>query len=190
MKQHVVNDQVAVRYADGMDHVWTSWVPSLRRCERLLGAQSWRAGLSGEEIADQLRRSQYRAHTAGEFAAGLVPPPSAATAHGFLMESLTSCRDTLGVIAIRAELEELDDDTAEIGLHAVDTTRDAFRGARASTALVHAWVADDGVDPSWFDATPMRRTARWTALVVWVLVGVCALLITALLVEVLILAPR
>ena len=27
MKQHVVHDQVAVRYADGVDHVWTTEHP-------------------------------------------------------------------------------------------------------------------------------------------------------------------
>jgi len=184
MKQHVAQDQVAVRYADGVDHVWTAWEPTLRRCERMLGASSWRAGSDPEELAHQLRRAQYRAHTASEFAAGLVPPPSATDAHGFLLGTLASCRDTLGVLAIRAELDELDDDTAEIGLHAVDVTRDAFRGARSTTALVHAWVAEDQVDPEWLHerSSPSRL---WPFLL-WMLIASCAALFVVLVVQVLV----
>lgn len=182
MKQHVVHDQVAVRYADDVDHVWMSWEPSLRRCERLLGGHSWRAGIDGDEVAGHLRRAQYHAHTAAEFAAGLVPPPSAADAHAFLLAALGACRDALGVLAVRAELDELDDDTAEIGLHAVDVTRDAFRGARSTTALVHAWVADDRVDPSWLDQDH-RPTRAWMV-ALWVFVAACAALLAVLLFQV------
>jgi hypothetical protein len=185
MKQHVVQDQVAVRYADGIDHVWTSWEPSLRRCERMLGAASWRAGVDGEELALQLRRAQYRAHTAAEFAAGLVPPPSAADAHGFLLGSLASCRDALGVLAIRAEMEGLDDDVAEIGLHAVDVTRDAFRGARSTTALVHAWIAEDQVDPEWLHE--QSEASRLWPFLLWLLIATCAALFVVLVVQVLVL---
>ncbi len=185
MKQHVVHDQVAIRYADGIDHVWTTWEPSLRRCERMLGASSWRAGTDGEELAHHLRRAQYRAHTASEFAAGLVPPPSAADAHGFLMGSLASCRDALGVLAIRAEMHELDDETAEIGLHAVDVTRDAFRGARSTTALVHAWIAEDQVDPEWLGER--SATSKVWPFLLWMLIATCAALFVVLVVQVLVL---
>ncbi|MCW2925062.1 MAG: hypothetical protein JWM98_2466, partial [Thermoleophilia bacterium] len=182
MKQGVARDGVAVRYADGVDHVWDEWEPTLRRCERLLSGHTWRAGFESEELASQLRRAQYRAHTSAEFAAGLVPPPSATDAHGLLLGSLASCRDTLGVLAVRADLDELDDDTAEIGLHAVDITRDAFRGARSTTALVHAWVAEDQVDPGWLHE-PARRTWAWPVLL-WLLVATCAVLFVVLVVEV------
>lgn len=185
MKQHVVHDQVAVRYADGVDHVWTSWEPALRRCERILGGQTWRSGLDTEELAAQLRNAQYRAHMAAEFASGLVPPPSAIDAHSMLVGTLGACRDALGVIALRAELEELDEDIAEIGLHAVDTTRDAFRGARSTTALVHAWIADDRVDPDWLQQTsPGSRT--WQFLL-WLLAAVCVAMFVVLTVQVLVL---
>ena len=183
MKQHVVPDQVAVRYADGVDHVWTAWEPSLRRCERLLGGHTWRAGLPSDDLAAQLRRAQYRAHSAAEFAAGLVPPPSAADAHAFLLGSLGSCRDALGVLAVRADLDELDDDTAEIGMHAVDITRDAFRGARSTTALVHAWIAEDQVDPEWLHE--QRHGSRVWSIVLWALVAGCALLFLVLVGQVL-----
>jgi hypothetical protein len=181
MKQHVVTDQVAVRYADGVDHVWTTWEPALRRCERILGGQTWRSGLDAEDLSSQLRNAQYRAHMAAEFASGLVPPPSAIDAHSMLIGTLGACRDALGVIALRAEMEELDEDIAEIVLHAVDTTRDAFRGARSTTALVHAWIADDRVDPDWLsDARPPSRT--WQFLL-WMLAATCAALFIVLTVQ-------
>lgn len=180
-QQHATRDQVAVRYADGVDHVWAAWEPSLRRCERIFGANSWRAGIEGEELAVQLRQAQYRAHTASEFAAGLVPPPSALDAHAYLLGSLASCRDALGVLAIRAEMDSLDDDVAEIGLHAVDTTRDAFRGARSTTALVHAWVANDGVDPAWLAPGSVPPASR-----AWRVLGWCFLLATVALLGVLV----
>ena len=187
MKQHVVHDQVAVRYADGVDHVWTGWEPALRRCERLLGGQSWRADIDADELASQLRRAQYRAHMAAEFASGLVPPPSAIDAHTMLVATLSACRDALGVIALRAELDELDDDIAEIGLHAIDTTRDAFRGARSTTALVHAWIADDRVDPEWL--APRDAPSRAWQFALWALAAACVALFVVLAVEVLLLGP-
>lgn len=161
MHQHVIQDQIAVRYADGIDDVWDSWEPSLRRCERLLGATAWRTSMDDEQ-ATQLRRAQYRAHTAAEFAAGLIPPSSATEAHASLLGALASCRDVLGVLAIRAELDEFDDDVAEIGLHAVEMTRDAFHGARTTTALVHAWIADDHIAPEWLDEhSPSSHVWPW-----------------------------
>lgn len=184
MKQHVVHDQVAVRYADGVDHVWTAWEPALRRCERLLGGHSWRSELDSQDLASQLRNAQYRAHMAAEFASGLVPPSSALDAHSMLVGTLGACRDALGVIALRAELEELDDDIAEIGLHAVDTTRDAFRGARSTTALVHAWVADDQVDPEWLH--PPATGSRTWQFVLWLLAAVCVAMFIVLTVQVIV----
>ena len=114
----------------------------------------------------------------------IVPPPSAADAHGFLLGSLASCRDALGVLAIRAEMDELDDETAEIGLHAVDVTRDAFRGARSTTALVHAWIAEDQVDPDWLGES--SEPSRVWPFLLWTLIGTCAALFVVLVVQVLV----
>lgn len=185
MKQHVAHDQIAVRYADAVDHVWAAWEPAMRRCERLLGGQAWRSGTEPEQLATELRRVQYRAHAASEFAAGLVPPPSAIDAHAVLVGTLASCRDALGVIALRAELDELDADASEIGLHAVDMTSDAFRGARSSTALVHAWIAEDQVDPEWL-SEPSTSGRGWQ-LALWLLVATCVALFVVLALEVLVL---
>lgn len=185
MKQPVAQDHVAVRYADAVDHVWESWEPALRRCERVLGGQAWRAGIDPESLAAELRRVQYRAHSASEFAAGLVPPPSALEAHATLVGTLGACRDALGVIAVRAAMDELDEETAEIGLHAADMTRDAFRGARSTTALVHAWIATDQVDPTWLREP--RPPSRVVPFLLWLLVAVCASLFVVLVVEVFVL---
>jgi hypothetical protein len=86
------------------------------------------------------------------------------------MGALGSCRDVLGVLAIRAELDELDDDAIEIGLHAIDVTRDAFRGARSSAALVHAWLAEDQADPEWLDE-PTKPSAAWPSLIIMLVLG-------------------
>ncbi len=186
MKQHVAHDQLAVRYADGVDHVWSSWEPSVRTCERLFGAALWRADLDGDTLASEIRRAQYRAHTAAEFASGLVPPPSAVDAHTYLLATLAACRDALGVLAVRAELDELADDLAELGLHAVDATRDAFRGARSTSVLVQAWVAEDQVDPEWL-REPSGSSRSWSAIVVWGMVATASLLLAALVLQVLVL---
>jgi hypothetical protein len=185
MKQRVAHDQVAVRYTDGIDHVWAAWEPAARRCERLFGATSWRAGMAPAELAAVLRQAQYRAHTASEFAAGLLPPPSASDAHAYLLGTLASCRDALGVLAMRAELDELGDDVAEIGLHAVDATCDAFRGARSCTALVHAWIAADQVDPDWLQQSS-DGSRSWSTVVLWVLVASGATMLVALVVQLLV----
>lgn len=183
-QQHAsaITDQIAVRYAEGVDHVWESWEPALESCERAFtAAGAWRTMLDGDDLATRLRRAQYRAHAAAEVASGLVPPPSVLEAHGYLLSSLGACRDALGVLAVRADLEELDAEDAEIGLHAVTTTRDAFRGARSTTALVHAWVAEDQVDPAW-QHDPVRPSRTWPY-VLWLLVGTCLVLFGALLAQ-------
>lgn len=179
MKQHVVHDQIAVRYSDEVDEVWKAWEPHLRRCELAFNEPDWQVQLNAEDLADQLRRAQYRAHVAGEVTAGLVPPPSASDAHALLINSLAACRDTLGVLALRAEMYELDTDAMEIGLHSVDTTRDAFYGARSSTALVHAWIAEDRVDPAWITDRP-RGSHRAGAVLFWLLVAMCISLFVVL----------
>lgn len=181
MKQQLLHDELAVRYADAVEHVWERWQPSLDRCEVLLAGDGARDLLAGDELADALRRAQYHAHTASEFAAGLVPPPSAADAHGSLLDALAMCRDALGVLAMRASIDELDDDMAELGLHATGQTRSAFRGARSSTALARAWVEADGVDAPWGGADDrqargglLAHVAAWTTCAA---LGSCAIVL-------------
>ncbi|MCW2961134.1 MAG: hypothetical protein JWM25_608 [Thermoleophilia bacterium] len=190
MKQHVVQDQVALRYADGIDHVWAAWEPFLRRCEGILDGPLDQEATDLEELATQLRRIQYRAHSAAEFTSGLVPPPSALDAHAALLETLTMCRDVLGVLAHRTQLRELDEDAVEAGLRAVDATRDACRSARASTALVHAWGVDETIEPTWLPLDGGTSSqSRLMAVTAWLLVAVCSVLLVALVVEVFLIAP-
>jgi hypothetical protein len=73
-----------------------------------------------------------------------------------------------------------------------EATRDAFRSARASTALVHAWVPDDDVDAGWLE-TPrpeQPRTGRLRALLTWLVVMLTSAVFVALLVEAMVVTSR
>lgn len=185
MRQHIVHDPTSAEYAGGLEAVWSEWEPALRRSERMLhgGATSIMDG--EEESVELLRRAQYKAHTASEFASGLRPPLAAVDAHDYLVASLSAARDTLGVLAVRAELDELDEQTSEIGLHAVGATRDAFNAARHSS--VAAFRFTESMDPVYVRTKP-RQSSRPGA-VLWGLVAVCALLFTVLLFEIFLLTP-
>jgi hypothetical protein len=187
MRNDVVHEQVASLYADGVDHVWSTWEPSLRSCERILANSARRHAMAADDVASQLRRVQYHAHLAGELSIGLVPPIEHASRHGSLVTSLELCRDTLGVLAVRAELDELDDETTVIGLLAADATRDAFLGARSTPAAVNAWIASDGVAPDW--VSPAHPPSRVMTVLMWSLVVVCAVLFVALVAEVFLITP-
>jgi hypothetical protein len=189
MSQHIVHDPTSAEYSGGLDMVWQQWEPALRRAERMLrgGTDAFEyhhdeAG--GGESIEFLRRCQYRAHTAAEFASGLRPPLAAVDAHEYLVASLEASRDTLGVLAVRAELDELDEQVAEIGLHAVSSTRDAFSGARNSS--IAAFRFTETIEPIYVRATPIE--SRGMGIVLWGLVAVCAVLFAVLLFEVFLLS--
>lgn len=99
-----------------------------------------------------------------------------------LVDALGSCRDALGVLAVRAELDELGDDVAALGSQAIELTRNAFDGARASSALVHAWVAEDRVDPEWLAPAQQPGSYR-RAFVLWLMLAISAALCMVALVE-------
>lgn len=187
MKQHIVHDPTTAEYAVGLEAVWSQWEPSLRETERLLHAGPARHDSHGEALAERLRRAQYRAHTAGEFTSGLRPPLAAVDAHEHLVATLDNCRDTLGVLAVRAELEELDEHTAEIGLHTVSSTRDAFQAARYSSAAAHRFTTD--LEPVFVQAQMLPGAPRGASTLMWTLVAMCAVLFTVLLFEVFLLTP-
>lgn len=187
MKQHMVHDSTTAEYAGGLDAVWRQWEPSLRRAERLLHAGAARYDAPGEDVAELLRRSQYGAHTASEFASGLRPPLAAVDAHDYLVTALDNCRDTLGVLAVRAELDELDEHTAEIGLHTVTSTRDAFQTARNSSAAAYRFTTD--MQPIYVQSQPQPQGGRAVTVLLWALVATCAVMFTVLLFEVFLLTP-
>lgn len=187
MRQHIVQDTTTAEYAGGLESVWAQWEPSLREVERLLHAGTARYDAPGDGLAELLRRAQYRAHTAGEFASGLRPPLAAVDAHECLIATLDNCRDTLGVLAVRAELDELDEHTAEIGLHAISSTRDAFQSARSSSAAAYRFTTD--MQPMYVQHDPVHHGSGALNVLLWTMVASCALLFTVLLFEVFLLTP-
>jgi hypothetical protein len=146
MRPHASYDLVAAQYADDVDAAWRTWAPALRQCERILVAQQWRESIETDVLVQHLRRAQYRAHTTSELAAGSQPPEGAQTPHVALLATLSMCRDALGVIALRAEMDELDDETIELGFEAVRSTRDAFAYAQQAALAT--------------SITPVRAQAR------------------------------
>lgn len=186
MGQFVVHDQVASRYAEGVDQLWASWEPSASTTSELLASDELRDEIGTAAVSTALRRAQYRSHVGAELGAGLVPPPSALDAHAVLVGALSACRDTFSILAVRAELDELDDETAEFGAQALTLALEAFHGARSTTALVHAWVTDDQ-QLAWLETHTPRERSRIMSLVIWSLVGLCAVLLCALVVELVVL---
>ena len=187
MKQHIVHDPTTAEYAGGLDAVWHQWETPLREAERLLHAGAARYDAPGDAVADLLRKVQYKAHTASEFASGLRPPLPAVDAHEMLVTSLDNCRDTLGVLAVRAELDELDEHTAEIGLQTVSSTRNAFQTARYSSTA--AWQFSESIEPMYIQPTVLTSGRDRMNIVLWALVALCALVFTVLLFEVFLLTP-
>lgn len=170
MRQHTVQDAASAEYAGALESIWNEWDPWLRRAERLLHA-------GPELISDQLdacdvlRRVQYRAHTASEFAAGLNAPIAATDSHEFLVAALGACRDTMGALAAQAEYDELDVHSTEIGLHAIAGTRDAFHSARCSTMAAFAFT--ESLDPV---SITMQERASHAGTLIWALVAMGAAL--------------
>jgi len=155
----------------------------MRRVERMLRAGTIAFEHDPEAAADELRRAQYRAHSAAELLTGLAPPEIAIPVHEHVFATLESCRDALGVLAVRAEIDDLDEHTTEIGLHTVLATRQAFSAARMSASSARA--LEPGLQPvSLYDAPDQGR--RGVGVVLWALVIACAMLFGVLLVEVLI----
>lgn len=182
MRQHIVHDQASAAYTGGIDSVWSSWEPALRRAERLLLAGGSLHDANAEDSVTELRRAQYQAHIAAEFVSGLRPPLPAVDAHEYLVSTLESCRETLGVLAVRAELDELDENTTDIGLHSVANTREAFRAARSTTLAAYQFT--EHLRPMYLEQIPARSESRGIGVLLWGLVAVCAVLFTLLLFEV------
>lgn len=183
MRQHIAYDQTPATYAEGLESIWADWDPVLRFTERMLRGGATPLSEARDEAVTALRRCQYRAHSASELAAGLRPPLAAIDAHEYLVTALSTCRDTLGVIAIRCELDELDEQTTEIGMHSASTTREAFQAARYST--VAAFHLTESLDPLCADPGRSEQAGDGMGFVLWGLVALCAVLFTVLLWEIL-----
>lgn len=185
MKQHTVHDPAIAAYAGSVEQVWSNWEPMLRRIERMLHAGAIAFEHDPEEGAATLRQAQYRAHTTSEFASALQPPTIVADAHEYLVATLDATRETLGALAVRVELDELDEHSAEIGLQTVLATREAFESARWSSS--EAWQYSNGLEPLYAPDPHGTPSGRGGTLL-WGLVGVCTVLFAVLLVQVLVLS--
>lgn len=184
MRQHIIHDPTTADYAGGLELVWNQWDPALRKVETKLAAGA-HTFADDEQSIDVLRRAQYRAHTAYEFASGLRPPVAAGDANEYLMAALAACRDTLGALAMQGELGELDDQMLEVGMHALATTRDAFGNARYSSAAAYQFT--ETLDPIYQPAP--RAPAKGVGIAIWGLVLACSVLLTVLLFELFLLTP-
>src|SRR5690606_23946380 len=105
---------------------------------------------------------------------------SSASAHAQLIDALETCREAMGILARRAEAESLDDEDAELGLHAVTATEDAFMSARNTTSLLQAWTHEDSIEPAWLTDPSETTPARWVNVTMWSLVALCVVLFVLL----------
>jgi hypothetical protein len=78
-------------YASALDGLWSGLARTLSELERYAADPSERLAEDGS--AEALAALQYRLHLAGELAAGIVPPPGAATGHEELAAALADARD-------------------------------------------------------------------------------------------------
>lgn len=183
MHQHMIHDPAAAEYSGVLDAVWSDWEPWLGRCERLLrnahGDYGW------DEAEEVLRRAQYRSHTAAEFTDGLTPPHAAFEAHTHLVTYFNHAREVLGALAARMEMDELDEQSIEHGLRALDHTRQAYHHARNASVMVVPFTQH-------LQPLPMAPTYKKNdmALWIWGMVGVCAVLFTLLMFELFMLTPE
>ena len=189
MSQNITHDQTTEQYTSMLNSLWSQWEPALRDTERLLLGNTGRFSDAPEDLCSALRRSQYRAHTVSELVAGLHPPGQALDAHEMLLTTFSNCRDMLGVLAIRAELDELDEHTAEIALGSISSTRDAFRSVRHSTSS--AWQFRGNLEPLYMNPMPEAPPrARALTIAMWSLVAACAVLFMVLALEIFLLVPN
>jgi hypothetical protein len=90
------------RYASAVGALWSDLSGTLARLERLAAGPDsfWDGG-----AADELRRLQYRLHSAAEGALGLTPPRVRADEHNELAAALEAAREATGELAETLELD-------------------------------------------------------------------------------------
>src|SRR4051794_17484780 len=109
MSHFIADAHATSEYAGALESVWYSWEPSLRRVERMLHAGTIAFEHNPDQAPAALPRPQYRAHSASDLLLGLPPPQLTLHAHDHVVATLDACRDALGVLAVRSELDDLDD---------------------------------------------------------------------------------
>jgi hypothetical protein len=188
MKQHIAHGISASTYSASLERVWSEWEPMLRTAERLLIAGSVACDDDPEGGAQLLRRVQYRAHTSAGLVSSLQAPMRLADPHEYLVHTLENVRETMGMLAVRAELGELDEHSAELGLQHAMSTREAFHAIRSSERA--AWSSGADVEPMLLPAAGGTEHFPGTrgSMLLWGLVAVCSALFLILLVQVLLLS--
>lgn len=96
--------QAGERYASAVGELWSGLARTLARLD-VLAADPER--LADEDGVEELRRLQYRLHSASEDAVGLSPPAEAEPAHSELAAALADARDATGELAESVELDGL-----------------------------------------------------------------------------------
>ena len=197
MSRHATSMQQAAAWAEGIEDVWGTWSDPLRSAERLLAAPDAHDLLDEDDFIELLRRAQYGAHAASELLAGLEPPHRATHAHELLVGTLATCRDTLGVVAVRAETGELDGEACRIAHDAVRATRRSFEGAletsRAAARVAQGTIS--ALDPAEDlraslaerdgDRYDEPHASRGMLVLLWGMVATCGVLFTALVAQLL-----
>ena len=184
MRPFTIHDQAATEYGAQLDSIWGEWTPWLQTIERVLIDGMFDDPIESAAI---FRRAQYRAHMAGEFVAGLTAPISAVDAHAALGQTLTTARDALGMLSMQAEMFDLDREVADLGLCALADTRDAFQTARGAELRAGQLQQQQHQQQqlTMLPQPPHASAQRPDGLgmTIWALASLCAILLTALLVQ-------
>lgn len=181
-------DTGQAEYLGELTTLWSSWEPQLAQAERFIHRALAGADLefsSVDELVSTLRKIQYRAHETTELAAGLEPPSSASSAHGYLVAALDASRDSLGALAEHLAEEHPDPRALSVVLEALRISREAFKLARASTGTGFSRTSHGSSSSEPFSPVPaIRMRPRAGMIAAWLLVVLCSGLLTALIFEI------
>lgn len=188
MTQHTTSDITSADYHHQVERIWVEWEPMLRTAERLLHSGSIAFERDPEGGAQLLRRVQYRAHTSCAFVEAITAPMSASEAHEYLAHTLANVRETMGILAVRVELDELDEHSAELGLQHVLSTRDAFQAARWTGNA--DWSSHGGFEPYLHEAQMRDHRHASGGMLLWGMAALCSTLLVVLMVQLLVISGQ
>ncbi len=188
MTQHITPDITSADYHDQVERIWAEWEPMLRTAERLLHSGAIAFERDPDGGAQLLRRIQYRAHTSGAFVEAIAAPMAAVEAHEYLAHTLSNVRETMGILAIRVELDELDEHSAELGLQHVLSTRDAFEAARWTPG--RDWSSQDSIEPYLIEAQMRQHRQSSGGMLLWGMAALCSTLLVVLMVQLLVISGQ
>jgi len=118
------------RYTTAVGELWSGLSRTLAQLETLAATPE---RVPDGAALDELRRLQYRLHSASEDAVGLTPPALAASAHDELAAALRDARDATGELVETVEL---------YGTEAVEARIYQWRGALFRVRLARLRLAE------------------------------------------------